>query len=84
MMNMNTKKGLEHFKWIIKGFLRFVAHSKESIFFMSLIDKMKKVGNPEFHFTEIKLLQLFLKNHVTLMEKGWFLYINIYIYICLL
>ena len=51
---------------------------------MSLIDKMKKVGNPEFHFTEIKLLQLFLKNHVTLMEKGWFLYINIYIYICLL
>ena len=48
---------------------------------MSLIDKMKKVGNPEFHFTEIKLLQLFLKNHVTLMEKGWFLYINIYIYV---
>ena len=48
---------------------------------MSLIDKMKKVGNPEFHFTEIKLLHLFLKNHVTLMEKGWFLYINIYIYV---
>ena len=48
---------------------------------MSLIDRMKKVGNPEFHFTEIKLLHLFLKNHVTLMEKGWFLYINIYIYV---
>ena len=44
---------------------------------MSLIDKMKKVGNPEFHSTEIKLLQLFLKNHVTLMEKGWFLYSTI-------
>ena len=48
---------------------------------MSLIDKMKKVGNPEFHFTEIKLLHLFLKNHVTLMEKGFFLYITIYKYV---
>ena len=48
---------------------------------MSLIDKMKKSGNPELHsfvyFSEIKLLQLFLKNHVTLMEKGWFLYSTI-------